>query len=182
MEAPSTNTYCNPMSLSYCFREEDGGKVVFREAADPSLVLHEGRYWLFPSKCRGYYHSTDLVNWTHVESSALPVEDYAPDVRVINGELHFTASHGIYRSTDPARDAWVKVGELPFPCGDPNLLQDEDGRLFDVLTLRQRDCGRGFASPASVDIADANDRDSRAVGRALAQAPCCRRAIKRTQG
>ena len=54
-------TYANPIDLLYRVRPEE--KMCFREGADPEIVLHADKYWLFASKCGGYYVSDDLANW-----------------------------------------------------------------------------------------------------------------------
>ncbi|MFP4580058.1 MAG: family 43 glycosylhydrolase, partial [Candidatus Sumerlaeia bacterium] len=125
---------CNPVNLNYRFQVKDWAKVPCREAADPSMVYYEDEYWLFASKSGGYWHSTNLVDWVFVESSALPVEDYAPDVAVIDGYIYFTASRRghlcpIYRSSNPLADAWEKVCDCP-EHNDPTLFQDDDGRVY----------------------------------------------------
>jgi hypothetical protein len=51
-------TICNPLNLSYMF---SGDKPSYREAADPSLVLFQGEYYLFISKSGGYFHSTYTI-------------------------------------------------------------------------------------------------------------------------
>jgi len=128
------STYCNPLNLSYRFQVRGWTKGCMREAADPSVVFYQGEHWLFASKSGGYWHSKDLKEWIFVETHALPVEDYAPDVRVINGALYCTASRGgekcpIFRTVDPKADKWEKISE-PFVFWDPNLFQDDDGRVY----------------------------------------------------
>lgn len=127
-------TYCNPLNLNYRFQIRGWASESLREAADPSVVHYNGEYWLFPSKSGGYWHSPDLRTWSFIESRKLPVEDYAPDVRVINGKIHFTASKNdgpcsIYRTNDPFHDDWEQVNLL-FPYWDPCLFQDDDGRVY----------------------------------------------------
>jgi hypothetical protein len=127
-------TYCNPLNLNYRFQIRGWADESLREAADPSVVFFKDEFWLFPSKSGGYWHSSDLRSWSFVESRKLPVEDYAPDVRVINGKIHFTASKNdapcaIYRTSDPLHDEWEKVNVL-FPYWDPCLFQDDDGRVY----------------------------------------------------
>jgi hypothetical protein len=75
-----------------------------------------------------------MVEWEFIPSTTLPVEDYAPDVRVIDGYIHFTASRRdsncpVYRTQDPASDTWELVSE-PMPYWDPNIFQDDDGRVY----------------------------------------------------
>lgn len=129
-----SDSYCNPLNLPYRFQFADRASDCFREAADPSVVVFDGRYWLFASKSGGYWSSADLHQWAFVKSTVLPVEDYAPDVRVIDGWLYFTASRNdencpIYRSQHPELDQWEKVSE-PFVYWDPNLFEDEDGQVY----------------------------------------------------
>jgi len=127
-------TYCNPLNLEYRFSVKGLAKKCFREGADPSVVFFKGRYWLFPSKSGGCWHSEDLLKWTFVPAPMLPTEDYAPDVRVIKGTFFFTASKAdkncsIYKTDDPASGKWEKAAEL-FPYWDPNMFQDDDGRIY----------------------------------------------------
>ena len=128
-------TTCNPINLSYRFQAEGIGPIPCREAADPSVVPYKGRLWLFASKLGGYWSTADLIDWTFHQSTNLPVEDYAPDVRVIDDWLVVTVSRlevacPIFRSQDPADDdAWEEIS-APFPYWDPNLYQDEDKRVY----------------------------------------------------
>jgi xylan 1,4-beta-xylosidase len=46
-DAPTFNTFCNPLDLSYRFWVEEPSR---REAADPTIVWFEDRYFLFASK------------------------------------------------------------------------------------------------------------------------------------
>ncbi|MFW5830432.1 MAG: family 43 glycosylhydrolase [Planctomycetota bacterium] len=127
---------CNPLNLAYRFQLDQPffGQVPCREAADPSIVWYQGRFWLFASKSGGYWHSEDLHEWTFVASRSLPVEDYAPDVAVIDDALVVTASTRdepapIFRSCDPLGDDWQQVCDCP-AHHDPALFQDDDGRVY----------------------------------------------------
>jgi xylan 1,4-beta-xylosidase len=121
-------TYCNPVDLDYRFALDEPSR---REAADPTLVVYRGEYWLFASKSGGYWHSTDLHSWKHTEAHGYPVEVYAPTVVEIGGKLYLSAFDDpwIYFSSDPASGQWSKVAALP-PNGDPDLFLDDDGRLY----------------------------------------------------
>ena len=80
--------YCNPVNINYRYQfnadPRQGGKLrICREAADPSLICFEGRYYIFASMTLGVWVSDDLVNWeNHRLPEELPLYDYAPDVRV----------------------------------------------------------------------------------------------------
>ena len=129
--------YCNPLNLPYQYQlsVRDGVDTAFREAADPSLVLFQGKYWLFPSMTGGFFTSTDLCGWEfHPFTAEIPIHDYAPDVCVIDGALWFSASRGgmngaFYHSPDPIHVPFEKV-PASFEFWDPHLFQDEDGRLY----------------------------------------------------
>ncbi|MDA3800514.1 MAG: family 43 glycosylhydrolase [Kiritimatiellae bacterium] len=128
-------TYCNPINLDYRFQPEKRAKEIFREAADPSIIFYDGYYWMFISKSKGYYYSKDMRDWSLVKTSVLPLEDYAPDVREVNGKVWCTAS----RTAEPSPiyvsdklmdgDSWKLAGS-PFPWHDPHHFQDVDGRVY----------------------------------------------------
>ncbi|MBR0161260.1 MAG: family 43 glycosylhydrolase [Oscillospiraceae bacterium] len=132
--------FCNPLNVPYpySFKRDprDGYRMtVNREAADPSLVLFKGKYYLFASMTASVWVSEDLCQW---ESEPLPdnmpVYDYAPDVRVLGDWLYFTASNrsvpcDFYRTKDPVKGPYEKIpGSFDF--WDPNLFLDDDGRLY----------------------------------------------------
>ncbi len=125
-------TICNPMNLSYRFCLDTPSR---REAADPTMVVYKGEYYLFVSKSGGYFHSTDLMNWDLITTKDLPLEDYAPTAMVLNDTLYFMASQGapltIYKTADPKSGKW-QIANASFPIGmtDPDLFVDDDGRLF----------------------------------------------------
>lgn len=125
-------TICNPMNLSYRFCLDTPSR---REAADPTMVVYKGEYYLFASKSGGYFHSTDLIHWDLITTNDLPLEDYAPAAVVMNDTLYFMASAGaplkIYKTANPKSGKW-QVANASFPIGmiDPDLFVDDDGRLF----------------------------------------------------
>jgi xylan 1,4-beta-xylosidase len=125
-------TICNPMNLSYRFCLDEPSR---REAADPTMVMFKGEYYLFASKSGGYFHSTDLINWDLITSAELPLEDYAPTVVEMRDSLFFMASANapvkIYKTANPKTGKW-EIAKADFPIGmiDPDLFLDDDGRLF----------------------------------------------------
>lgn len=125
-------TICNPINLSYRFCLDTPSR---REAADPTMVVYKGEYYLFASKSGGYFHSTDLINWDLISTNDLPLEDYAPTAVVMNDTLYFMASAGaplkIYKTAAPKSGKW-QVANAAFPIGmiDPDLFVDDDGRLY----------------------------------------------------
>ena len=124
--------YCNPIDLEYKFQHY-GGRA-HREAADPTIVLFKGTYYLFTSMTAGFHYSDDMVNWIWHENRDLDMYRYAPDVRQVGDYLYFCAStrrdpSTIWRTKDPLSDVFEKISE-PFAFWDPDLFEDEDGRVY----------------------------------------------------
>ncbi|MBB2943341.1 hypothetical protein FB565_003054 [Actinoplanes lutulentus] len=128
---------CNPLDIAYRFSDMSVGpfwRGVFREAADPSVILYKDRYYLFPSMSGGFWHSDDLATWEFAATPTLPTYDYAPDVREIDGHLVVCASRSVkpcsfFRTTDPLSGQWQEIPGT-FAFFDPNLFQDDDGRVY----------------------------------------------------
>ncbi len=160
-------TYANPMDLSYRFQLEG---VSRREAADPTMVVFRGEYWLFASKSGGYWHSKDLKAWSFVAPTGLPLEDYAPTVVVMNNRLYFTAfnSKGIWSTDDPAKGNWTKEADIA-AYADPDLFLDDDGRLYlysgcsnkTPLMVTELDPKNGFKVVRSEPIDASRDTEHR---------------------
>ncbi len=124
--------YCNPIDLEYKYQHYSGN--AHREAADPTIVLFKGTYYLFASMSAGFFYSDDMVNWKWHENRNLDMYRYAPDVRQVGDYLYFSAStrntpSTIWRTRDPLSDDFEKVSE-PFPFWDPDLFCDDDGRVY----------------------------------------------------
>lgn len=128
--------YCNPVNFGYKYqfnRQQDGSITASREAADPSMILFKGRYYIYLSMTCGFLYSDDMVHWEFHPLKDMPVYDYAPDVRVVGEYIYFCAANhekGVhYRTKDPFSDVYERV-EGGFPFWDPNLFADDDGRIY----------------------------------------------------
>ncbi|MBQ9686442.1 MAG: family 43 glycosylhydrolase [Oscillospiraceae bacterium] len=132
--------YCNPININYRYQfnadpRKHGEMQICREAADPSLILFQGRYYIFASMTLGVWVSDDLVNWeNHRLPEELPLYDYAPDVRVLGDWVYFCASSreqncDRWRTKDILNGPYEKI-EGSFPFWDPNLFADDDGRVY----------------------------------------------------
>lgn len=128
-------TYCNPLDLGYRYSHmKERAALSHREGADPTLVLYKRIYYAFVSMSAGFWYSKDLLNWQFHAANDLLIYDYAPDVRQIGEYLYFCASKRsencpILRTKDPLNEKFELVG-APFPFWDPNLFQDDDGRVY----------------------------------------------------
>lgn len=130
---------CNPVNINYRYQfnpdPRTGILSIYREAADPSMILFEGKYYIFASMALGVWVSEDLVHWeNHPLPEDLPLYDYAPDVCAIDGAVWFCTSRrsqvcDYYRTKDILNGPYEKV-EGTFPFWDPDLFQDEDGRVY----------------------------------------------------
>ena len=132
--------FCNPLNVNYRYQfnadpRRHGELQICREAADPSMILFKGRYYIFASMTLGVWVSDDLAHWeNHRLPDTLPLYDYAPDVRVIGDWVYFCASSRDYncdrwRTQDVLNGPYEKL-EGNFPFWDPNLFLDDDGRVY----------------------------------------------------
>lgn len=129
--------YCNPLNIDYYYQEVSTGeahRAVYRESADPTILLYQNKYLMFSSMTGGFWWSENLIDWKFVEKKELPGTDYAPDVREIDGFLYFCASGkmkncSIYRTKNPFTEPFEEVSEL-FPFWDPHLFADDDGKVY----------------------------------------------------
>lgn len=129
-------TYCNPLDISYRYQHiiEGEKRSGTREGADPTLILFKDTYYMFVSMSAGFWHSADLINWQFHANEDLLIYDYAPDVRQIGEYLYFCASRRekecpILRTKNPLSDDFEQVS-APFAFWDPNIFQDDDGRVY----------------------------------------------------
>ena len=133
-------TYANPVDLPYRYQApspfrplQPRPKESFREAADPTIVLFKGRYWLFASHSSGYWHSTDLLRWEFVQPTGYAVDKFAPTVVVINDKLYLATSEDtrhIWMTDDPMSGKWRVAADISPGYQDPALFLDDDGRLY----------------------------------------------------
>ena len=134
------NYLCNPVNINYRYQFNmdprlHGQMQICREAADPSMILFHGRYYIFASMTLGVWVSDDLAHWeNHRLPRELPLYDYAPDVRVMGDWVYFCASRreencDRYRTKDILNGPYEKI-EGSFPFWDPNLFIDDDGRVY----------------------------------------------------
>lgn len=123
------DSFCNPLDISYRFQLDSPSR---REAADPSIILYKGEYWMFLSKSGGYYHSKNMVDWELISDTNLPIEEYAPTVIAIDDTILFmTKNQKIYKTLNPKSGRWeVANDSLPIRAFDPALFLDDDGRLY----------------------------------------------------
>jgi xylan 1,4-beta-xylosidase len=146
---PSPLTYCNPLPLpdypqGYASERPDaypgwlnsGARRSFRETADPSVLHHDGAWYLYPS-CGLAWVSRDFCTWDRVRMN-LDRVGYAPTIAAWDGKfwLHASERTPLYVSDGPV-GPWKEVGpvvgrdgrELPHHH-DPMYFADDDGRIY----------------------------------------------------
>lgn len=137
--------YCNPTNVDYkyqfirpnpVFAGPDAPAIqISREAADPSMILFQGRYYIFASMTLSVWVSDDLVHWdSHPLPKELPLYDYAPDVTVVGDYVYFCASRrgvicDFYRTRDILNGPYEKIPGT-FDFWAPALFVDDDGRFY----------------------------------------------------
>jgi Beta-xylosidase len=132
--------FCNPINCEYRYQfnrnpMQPGEVSINREAADPSVILFKGKYYLFASMTLSVWVSDDLVQWTaHRLPDTLPLYGYAPDAQVIGDTVIFTApgkgnNHNYYRTRDILNGPYEEIpGTIAYD--DPALFLDTDNRLY----------------------------------------------------
>lgn len=132
--------YCNPINVPYRYQfnmdpRSHGKLQIDREAADPSMIFFQGKYYIFASMNLSVWVSEDMVNWeVHRLPDDLPLYDYAPDARVCGDYVYFCASKkgevcNYYRTRDIINGPYEEIlGTFDF--WDPNLFFDDDGRVY----------------------------------------------------
>lgn len=109
-------------------------RLPFRETADPTCMLYEGKWYLYPS-CGMAYVSSDFIHWEKQEISPSYI-GHAPTVEHYRGKFLFSAnSAGLWMSDSPLgpltfiHDFVTPSGEIVI-ANDPMLFADDDGALY----------------------------------------------------
>lgn len=132
--------YCNPINVPYHYQfnmdpRSHGKMQIDREAADPSMIMFKGKYYIFASMNLSVWESEDMVSWqSHPLPENLPLYDYAPDARVCGDYVYFCASKkgevcNYYRTKNIIEGPYEEIPGT-FDFWDPNLFFDDDGKIY----------------------------------------------------
>jgi hypothetical protein len=126
-----SQTYCNPLNLSYQFSSD---KDASHGIANPTILLYKDNYFLFASNVNGYWYSGDLISWKLATDTNLPAKNIAPTAAVIGDWIYYFKSScdTIFRSNDPISGKWEVYGKsILFPLiSDFAIFLDTDGRVY----------------------------------------------------
>ena len=143
METKRILTYANPLSIPDLPRGTDRAgagdekKTLgdYRSIADPSVLLIDGKWYLYPSYGMTYV-SEDFVNWKYVPCNIPSTPGYSPAVVEYGGRYWMTRhSEGLYVSDTPT-GPFEDVGPFILPDGsplrpvDPAFFRDDDGAVY----------------------------------------------------
>ncbi|MCL6259886.1 family 43 glycosylhydrolase [Aquiflexum sp. TKW24L] len=136
-QSTQMRTYCNPINLDYTYMiyNSHEGKS-YRSGADPSVVEFRGEYYMFVTRSMGYWHSTDLNNWTFIKpetwyfegSNAPTAHNYKDSVLYVTGN---PSGHMSLLYTDnPKRGDWKAVPGIINDLQDPHVFIDDDDQAY----------------------------------------------------
>lgn len=130
-------TYCNPLNLDYTYMiYNTHAGISYRSGADPTVVKFRNEYYMFVTRSLGYWHSTDLFNWTFIQpqrwyfqgSNAPTAFNYKDSLLYVTGDPSGTMS--LLYTDDPKKGDWKASPGILYDLQDPALFLDDDDRLY----------------------------------------------------
>ncbi|MBU3681229.1 MAG: xylosidase [Flavobacterium sp.] len=133
-------TYCNPIDIDYgyCPIPNFVTQGKHRATADPVITFFKGKYYLFSTNQWGYWHSSDMLNWTFISQKFLRPEHKvydelcAPSLSFVNDTLLVVGStqgkdFPIWMSTLPDQKKWKElVHKSEAAAWDPQIFWDQE--------------------------------------------------------
>jgi hypothetical protein len=132
-----TNTYCNPLNLDYTYMIYNAhNDISYRSGADPAVVKFRDEYYMFVTRSLGYWHSTDLTNWTFITPqrwyfegcNAPAAHNYKDSVLYVAGNP--SGSMSILYTDDPKKGDWKATPAILNDLQDPDLFIDDDDQAY----------------------------------------------------
>ncbi|MFT2008326.1 family 43 glycosylhydrolase [Pontibacter sp. 13R65] len=136
-QSAQLSTYCNPVNLDYTYMIYDSHRdVSYRSGADPAVVEFRGEYYMFVTRSMGYWHSTDLLNWTFITpekwyfqgSNAPAAHNYKDSLLYVAGDP--SGSMSILYTDNPKKGDWKAVPGIINNLQDPGLFIDDDDKAY----------------------------------------------------
>ena len=132
-----STTYCNPLNIDYTYMIYDAHKdISYRSGADPAVVKFRDEYYMFVTRSMGYWHSTDLLNWSFIKpekwyfqgSNAPAAHNYKDSVLYVAGDP--SGSMSVLYTDNPKKGDWKAVPSILNDLQDPDLFIDDDGQAY----------------------------------------------------
>lgn len=131
------DTYCNPINIDYTYMIYNSNEnISYRSGADPAVVRFRGEYYMFVTRSMGYWHSSDLLNWTFIHPekwyfqgcNAPAAHNYKDSVLYVTGDP--SGSMSILYTDNPLKGDWKTVPLILKDLQDPDLFIDDDGQAY----------------------------------------------------
>jgi hypothetical protein len=136
-QSTQKSTYCNPLNIDYTYMIYNAHRdISYRSGADPAVVKFRDEYYMFVTRSMGYWHSTDLSNWTFITpekwyfegSNAPAAHNYNDSVLYVTGNP--SGSMSILYTDNPKKGDWKAVPAILNNLQDPALFIDDDGKAY----------------------------------------------------
>ena len=135
---PAQTTYCNPLDMDYAYMVYNSDRnLSYRSGADPAVVEFRGEYYMFVTRSHGYWHSSDLVDWTFIRPKSIwyPQGCNAPAAHNYKDSLLYmtgdpSGAMSILYTDDPKSGVWEAVPAILHDLQDPDLFIDDDGQAY----------------------------------------------------
>ena len=136
-QSTQMGTYCNPINLDYTYMIYNAHKnISYRSGADPAVVKFRNEYYMFVTRSMGYWHSTDLNNWSFITpekwyfqgSNAPAAHNYKDSVLYVTGDP--SGSMSVLYTDNPKKGDWKAVPSILHDLQDPDLFIDDDGKAY----------------------------------------------------
>jgi Glycosyl hydrolases family 43/F5/8 type C domain len=132
-QSTQLNTYCNPLNVDYTYMIYNAhNNISYRSGADPAVVRFRDEYYMFVTRSLGYWHSTDLLNWTFINpekwyfqgSNAPAAFNYKDSVLYVAGDP--SGSMSLLYTDNPKKGDWKAVPAILWDLQDPAFFMEGD--------------------------------------------------------
>jgi hypothetical protein len=136
-QSTQMSTYCNPINIDYTYMIYNAhSDISYRSGADPAVVRFRNEYYMFVTRSMGYWHSTDLINWTFITpekwyfegSNAPAAHNYKDSVLYVTGNP--SGSMSVLYTDNPKKGDWKAVPSILNDLQDPALFIDDDEQAY----------------------------------------------------
>jgi hypothetical protein len=152
------STFCNPLTFTGAGR-----------AGEPIVLIFQDDYYLFITGRKGYWYSSNMRDWTYVDSPTFPggVPGVGTDGKILYGCA--MNSKDLYSCIEPKKGVWAKTATLDSDrYGDADIFIDDDGRVYmyygwsQLLPIQvvELDPNNGFKEKGKTEVCFFGDPES----------------------